>query len=144
MARFHKLLRFACALALFPSLAVSRAKQQPPPPPPPESPSPTSSSKSKPHPSHAHDFLVRGTVFNEKALSMPGAQLRIRRSGDKKFHWQSQTNSRGEFAMRVPQGAEYEIVVHVKGYNDQARPIDAKVGAEGSLVFRMEPLGGKS
>jgi len=103
----------------------------------------SSSSKSKPRYSHANDFLVRGTVFNEKALSLPRAQLRIRRSGDKKFRWESRANSRGEFAMRVPQGAEYELVVHVKGYADMARPVNAKEGSDGNYVFRMEPLGGK-
>src|SRR5262249_39973056 len=81
----------------------------------------SSSSKSKPNYSHANDFVVRGTVFNEKALSVPGAQLRIRRANDKKFRWETRTNSRGEFAVRVPQGSDYEIVAHVKGYIDQTR-----------------------
>jgi len=104
----------------------------------------SSSSKSKPQRySHANDFLVRGTVFNEKALSVNGAQLRIRRSGDKKFRWESYTNSRGEFAIRVPQGSEYELMVHVKGYANQTRAIHANDGAEGSFVFRLEPTGGK-
>ena len=108
-----------------------------------DSQSGSSSSKSKPRYSHANDFLIRGTVFNEKALSLPGAQLRIRRSGDKKFRWESRTNSRGEFAMRVPQGSEYELVVHVKGYADMTRPVNAKDGSDGNFVFRLEPLGGK-
>jgi len=83
-------------------------------------------------------------VFDEKALSLSGAQLRIRRSGEKKFRWESQTNSRGEFAMRVPQGSEYQLIVHAKGYADQSRPINARESSDGNFVFRMEPLGGKS
>jgi len=39
--------------------------------------------------SHANDFLVRGTVFTDKALSFPGVQLRIRRAGEKKFRWRT-------------------------------------------------------
>ena len=31
--------------------------------------------------SHVNDFLIRGTVFTDKALSFPGVQLRIRRAG---------------------------------------------------------------
>lgn len=90
--------------------------------------------------SHANDFLIRGTVFTDKALSFPGVQLRIRRSGEKKFRWEDQTNSRGEFAIRVPQGTEYEMVVRVKGFADQTRTIDARTGSgENNVVFRMEP-----
>jgi hypothetical protein len=90
--------------------------------------------------SHANDFLIRGTVFTEKALSFPAVQLRIRRSGEKKFRWEDQTNSRGEFAIRVPQGTQYEMVVHAKGFADQTMTIDARTGSgDNNLVFRMEP-----
>jgi len=139
-------LRLAAGVALVSGLGGFARAQQPPDPPPAQTDKtsgPSSSSKSKPHYSHANDFLIRGTVFNEKALSVHGAQLRIRRSGDKKFRWESVTNSRGEFAMRVPQGSEYEMVVHVKGYADQVRPVNAKEGADGSFVIRLEPVGGK-
>ena len=146
MFRAPSVLRFAAGVALVSGLGVSARAQQPPDPPPPQTDQasrPSSSSKSKPRYGHANDFLVRGTVFDEKALSVHGAQLRIRRSGDKRFRWESATNSRGEFAMRVPQGAEYELVVHVKGYTDQTRPINAKEGADGRFVIRLQPLGGK-
>jgi hypothetical protein len=101
----------------------------------------SSSSKSgKQKYSHANDFLIRGTVFSEKALSFPDVQLRIRRAGEKKFRWQDLTNSRGEFAIRVPQGTQYEMVVHAKGFADQTRTIDARTGSgENNVVFRMEP-----
>jgi hypothetical protein len=93
--------------------------------------------------SHANDFLIRGTVFTEKALSFPGAQLRIRRAGEKKFRWESYTDSRGEFAVRVPQGSDYEMVVRAKGFAEQTRTIDAKTGGnEESMVFRMQPTAG--
>jgi hypothetical protein len=105
---------------------------------PPQSSSSAKSDKQKY--SHANDFLIRGTVFTDKALSFPGVQLRIRRAGEKKFRWEDQTNSRGEFAIRVPQGAQYEMVVRAKNFADQARTIDARTGsAENNVVFRMEP-----
>lgn len=108
----------------------------------------TATSTSKPAKkkySHADDFLIRGTIFNDKALSAPGVQLRVRRAGDKKFRWESYTNSRGEFALRVPQGSTYEMVIRAKGFAEQTRTIDAKSGANAeSIAFRLEPaLGGK-
>jgi hypothetical protein len=93
--------------------------------------------------SHANDFLILGTVFTDKGFSFPGAQLRIRRSTEKKYRWETYTNSRGDFAIRVPQGADYEIVVRSKHFNEQTRTVDAKSGArEESMVFRMEPVAG--
>jgi hypothetical protein len=93
---------------------------------------------------HANDFLIRGSVFTDKARAFPGVKLRIRRSGEQKFRWEDYTNSRGEFAMRVPQGAEYEMVVHAKGFVDQTKVVDAKSGiADTTLAFQLQPAGGK-
>jgi len=93
--------------------------------------------------SHANDFLIRGSVFTDKALAFPGVKLRIRRSGENKFRWEDYTNSRGEFAMRVPQGAEYEMVVHAKGFVDQTKVVDAKSGiADTTLAFQLQPAAG--
>ena len=106
-------------------------------------PAASTSNPAKKKYSHADDFLIRGTVFNDKALSAPGVQLRIRRAGDKKFRWESYTNSRGEFAIRVPQGSAYELVIRAKGFTEQTRTIDAKRGGnEESIAFRLEPTVG--
>lgn len=105
----------------------------------------SSSSKSSGKHSHANDFLVIGTVFTDKAYALPGARLRVRRTGEKKFRWDTYTNSRGEFALRVSQGGEYEIVVIAKGFADQTNPVSAKSGiSEDNVVYRMQPApGGK-
>jgi hypothetical protein len=137
-----------CTAVLFASVfAVSLAAQDPPPPPSPsdQQPAPPTDKPNSKKYSHVNDFLIRGTVFTDKALAFPGVQLRIRKAGEKKYRWEGYTNSRGEFAMRVPQGSDYEMVVHTKGFADQTRMIDAKNGmSEESLVFRMElPAGGK-
>ncbi len=132
-----------CTAALCAPLAMAFLPTQEPAPPyslARQSPAPASSKPSKKRYSHANDFLIRGTVFNDKALSLPGVQLRIRRAGEKKFHWEQYTNSRGEFAVRVPQGSEYEVVVRVKGFAEQTRAIDAKNGEiQDNVVFRMQP-----
>jgi hypothetical protein len=138
-----------CTAALLAPCAVAVAAVQEPaspqPPGPVSAPAAPTKNPAKRKYSHADDFLIRGTVFNDKALSAPGVQLRIRRAGDKKFRWESYTNSRGEFAVRVPQGSAYEMVVRAKGFTEQTRTIDAKSsGNEESIAFRLEPaVGGK-
>ena len=126
------------AAALLVPLAFSQAlNQEAAPASQPQSSSSAKSGEQKY--SHADDFLIRGTVFTDKALSFPGVQLRIRRAGEKKFRWEDSTNSRGEFAIRVPPGTQYEMVVHVKGFADQTRTIDARNGSgENNVVFRMQ------
>ena len=140
-----------CTAALLAPLASAFGQaQEPATPLPPTSPASPSSAESTSKPgkkkySHTNDFLIRGTVFSDKALSAPGVQLRIRKAGEKKFRWESYTNSRGEFAVRVPQGSDYEMVVRAKGFADQTRTIAARNGGnEESMVFRMQPTeGGK-
>lgn len=104
----------------------------------------TSEKSKKQKYSHANDFLITGTVFNQKGYAFPGVRLKIRRSNEKKFRWDDFTNSRGDFAVRVPKGSEYEVVVHAKGFADQTRELDGKTALnEARLVFRMEPGGGE-
>jgi hypothetical protein len=164
------IVRAIVCVAVFVCLAACVRAQQPAPPPPadsqpgqqsqpPESssapyPAPaappssstsssSSSSSGKHGRTHANDFLVIGTVFTDKAYALPGAQIRVRRDGEKKFRWQTYTNSRGEFALRVPQGGEYEIVVLAKGFADQTNPVSAKSGiSEDNVVFHMQPASG--
>jgi hypothetical protein len=136
-----------CAAALFAPLAVVFCLAQEPATPVPSSPASASPAAPAGKPgkkkySHASDFLIRGTVFNDKTLSAPAVRLRIRRAGDKKFHWETYTDSRGEFAVRVPHGSDYEVVVRAKGFAEQTRTIDAKNSGEENVVFRMQPAAG--
>lgn len=138
--------RFFLAIVFLASFsATATSAQEPAQPPPPDqsnSPAPWSSSDKNNNKkySHASDFLVIGTVFTDKGYAFPGVELRIRRSGEKKYRWDSYTNSRGEFAIRVPQGTDYEMIVHAKGFADQTKTVDAKNGlSEARLVFRLEP-----
>jgi hypothetical protein len=94
--------------------------------------------------SHANDFLVRGTVFTPEGLALPGAELHIRRASEKKFRWNDAANSRGEFAIRVKMGADYEVVARAKGYQDQSMPVNASTGERfKDLVFHMPRRTGK-
>jgi hypothetical protein len=122
---------------------VSRAQEPAPPATqaPPASQAPERSQKQKY--SHANDFLILGTIFDPKGYAFAGVELRIRRSNEKKYRWDSYTNSRGEFAVRVPQGSDYEVVIRAKGFADQTRALDAKTGVgEARIVFHMQSAEG--
>ena len=99
-----------------------------------------SSSARKSKHSHADDLLIRGTVFNERGLALQGVKLRIRRSDQKKPRWETYTNSRGEFAVRVPKGPDYEIAAESKGFARQSQPINGQ--SEENILLHMQPVSG--
>jgi hypothetical protein len=78
-------------------------------------------------------------VFNEHAYSFPGVEVRIRRGDQKKFRWDTYTDSRGEFAVRVPPGYQYVVVTHVKKYADQTQNVDSTVDVQKRLSIKLEP-----
>jgi hypothetical protein len=85
-------------------------------------------------------FLIVGTVFNERALSFPGATVRIRCADDEKYRWEAVTNSRGEFAVRVPEGHTYEVLVRVKNYVEQNVQVRTDQGdIQQRLSIRLQP-----
>lgn len=128
-------LLFVCGFAG----AIARP-QEPPPPPPADAPS--SQAPQDAHRRKIPPFLIVGTVFNENGLAFPGVQVRIRPKGQKKFSYETYTNSRGEFAVRVPDGIEYEVVVHQKKYADQNASVLANLeDVQKRLTFRLERPG---
>jgi len=129
------------AVLLF--LQAWSAGQLPAPTPsaPPESP-PVSAqdSSSKPR-GTIPAFLILGTVFNERDYAFAGVEVKIRRKGEKKFLYDLHTNSRGEFAVRVPEGIEYEVVVRQKKYKEQSQEVLAnKADVQKRLTFKLESL----
>lgn len=140
----------AAALVIACWVPSVKAQQPPPPPPPAESTppqasvAPDSTSTSKKRHSYFEGFLIRGTVFTPEGRAFPDVQIKIRRTTEKKFRWDISTNSRGDFAVRVPPGAEYELVVRAKGFADQSKTIDAKSSTSAeNISIRMESPGGK-
>jgi hypothetical protein len=101
---------------------------------------PNSSRGKKAKHSHADDLVIRGTVFNERGLALPGVKLRIRRSDQKKSRWETYSNSRGEFAVRVPKGPDYEIAAESKGFAKQSQAINGQ--SEDNVVLHMQPVSG--
>jgi hypothetical protein len=132
------------ATLVLPCIATAQLPVSPPPPPetpaaaPPAAPAQESSSASE-HKSKIPPFLIIGTVFNERALAFPGVEIKIRRKGEKKFRFDTYTNSRGEFAIRVPDGIEYEVVVREKNYKEQTQVVAANMAdVQKRLTFKLE------
>ena len=90
-----------------------------------------------------NQFLLFGTVFTEEGFGLPGAEIRVRRADERKARWQARSDGRGEFAVRVPVGAEYEVSVVAKGYQEQTRKVDARTGTREDFVFRLRPAPGE-
>jgi hypothetical protein len=138
-------LLLAGSLSIFTAVPAQQP-QQPAAPVPPEPPNvpaqksrPAGESTSNKNKKALLPFVIVGTVFNEKALAFPGVEVRVRLQGDKKFKWDTYTNSRGEFAVRVPEGPDYEVFVHVKHFQDVTRVVSAKGGElQQGLAIRME------
>jgi hypothetical protein len=106
---------------------------------PPQNAPPTRESSSNKKKNTIPPFVILGTVFDEKAMAFPGVEVRVRLKGDKKFKWDTYTNSRGEFAVRVPEGPDYEVFVHVKHFQDVSQFVSAKSGViQQQLSIRMQ------
>jgi hypothetical protein len=61
--------------------------------------------------------LISGTVWSPEDRELPGVKVKIRSAQDKKLHWETQSNRRGEFWQYVPVcGADYIVSADPKGY----------------------------
>jgi hypothetical protein len=69
--------------------------------------------------SHAHDFVIFATVFNDRGFALYGARTRLRREAERKFRWEAMSDHSGELAFRVPPGEEYEMVIEARGFETQ-------------------------
>ena len=91
------------------------------------------------------DFVIFGNVFTEQGFSLPGVEAAVRVAGEKKIRWRAVSDRRGEFAVHVPGGAEYEVTVRAKGFQEQTRKVNGRSGIREDCVFRMQrPPGGKN
>ena len=92
--------------------------------------------------SHAHDYLIFATVFTDQGFALPGARVRVRRKEEKKFRWEAMSDHQGELGIRVPQGAEYELLAEARGFKPQTRAVDARDGNREDMTIQMERLAG--
>lgn len=67
--------------------------------------------------------LIYGTVWDADDHPVAGVPITIRRASDKKPKWELVSDKRGEFAQRVPIGAQdYIIQANFKTPNGQPKP----------------------
>jgi len=98
--------------------------------------------------------LIRGAVFDSEGASLAGVQLKLVRvptAEEEKDHKrvksssQSYTsNSRGEFAFRVPSArARYQITAARHGYKPETKLVDINESESVPLSFSLEPVKNK-
>jgi hypothetical protein len=84
--------------------------------------------------------VLAGTVFRDNGFALAGAEVRITEAGEekkKKKTWTSTTDSRGEFALRVPPSPVdgYNVSVKANGFEPQAKPVKLQEGERVELNF---------
>jgi hypothetical protein len=89
------------------------------------------------HKPSPNDCIFYATVFTNEGRLLAGAEIHVRPTGKKKPDYEAWSDRRGEFAVRVPQGIDYDIEVRAKGFLTQVRKANAQTGRQ-DMVFHME------
>lgn len=67
--------------------------------------------------------LIFGTLWGPGERPVYGVRLKLRRADEKRFRWESVSDHRGEFAIRVPAAkADYVLVPDVKRSKNKPLP----------------------
>ena len=91
------------------------------------------------------DALIYGTVFSEEGFALRGAAVRIRHKDHKKPKWKTETNSRGEFAVRLPRSSgDYELTVSAKSYQEARREFTITIAERLNYYFRLKHPNGSA
>lgn len=98
----------------------------------------------------ANDYaLIIGTVWGPDDRPVAGIPIKIRRATDTKAKWELMSDSRGEFAQRVPTGKhDYVIQADIKTPKGQPKPeitvqIESDERKDVSLHLTQQDLGKK-
>jgi len=85
-------------------------------------------------------YLITGTVFMKRCFRFRMQRFAFGGPARRNSGGEAHTNSRGEFAVRVPEGSEYEVRVQVKNFKEQSQTVKADAGSvQQQLSFRLEP-----
>jgi hypothetical protein len=98
--------------------------------------------KKKSGPAAAH-AVVGGSVFRPPGFALPGARVRVEpESREAKLRSvQGITDSRGEFALRVPAvPMSWTVHVEMKGYQTQSRSVRIEGEQRTELPFVLQPV----
>jgi len=94
--------------------------------------------------------IIAGTVFRPPGLAFPGASVRIepdqvQASGAKLKRSDAMTDSRGEFAIRVPAvPSKWTVHVQAKGFGEQSKNVLVEGEQRHELSFQLEPVSQKA
>ena len=89
------------------------------------------------------DFLIFGTVMTEQGYAVQGAKIEVRRVDEKKVRGRALSDRRGEFGIRVPLGAEYEIRIEARGFQKAERKVKAESVQRFDFVEKLKPVAPK-
>jgi hypothetical protein len=84
--------------------------------------------------------LLSGTVFHPQGLSLAGAKVTAYATDGGKDKWESVTDGRGEFALRVPatpDGVTYRLRADAKGMETQERELTAYEAQRTTANFQL-------
>jgi hypothetical protein len=91
--------------------------------------------------------VIAGTVFEENGRSVPGARIVVTPlapEGEKPVTGRAEgtSDSRGEFAVRVPSGSmRYNVRVEARGFEPAEKQVQVEWDQRLDIVFRLQPLG---
>lgn len=90
--------------------------------------------------------VIAGTVFHHPGRSFPGAQITVTpkpsdtKSGKGMKGLKAVSDTRGEFAVRVPAGAmRYNIRVEAKGFHPEEKEVATTWDERVDVFFRLRP-----
>lgn len=91
--------------------------------------------------------VIAGTVFQETGFSLPGATVTVTAvdeagsAVDKKLVWDTETDRRGEYAIRVPAGSmRYNVRVEADGWQPAEKVVHVNWDQRHEISFRLKPL----
>jgi uncharacterized GH25 family protein len=102
-------------------------------------------------PKASRTSLIRGAVFDAGGLSIAGARVKLvrvatdeeakERKKIESFSRDYTTNSKGEFAFRLPsKRARYQLTAMHGGYKSETKTVDVSEGEAAPVAFNLEPL----
>ncbi len=96
--------------------------------------------KSKKKVPEAAEAVIGGTVFRPPGLALAGAEVVVApQEGEKPKKLKTLTNSRGEFAVRVPAAPmKYSVEVKAEGFKPDRKTVDIQTDQRKDLSFLLE------
>jgi len=82
---------------------------------------------------------IRGKVYTEDGIAIPGATLTLERTdAGKSLKLTRQTNSAGEFAFQLPgETAHYRITASMKGFKSETKDMEMDPDVVRSMAFKL-------